>query len=162
MELLYILLLSFNNFFLSLPFSYLGLTKFEPNDVQAYWQPPGYVFGIVWSIMYFLLGLINLKSLILMEIDDDKYFKILTHGVTESFLQTLWLLVTSKFGEKRYNFQYVLGFFVIYNLVDYAWNHRSKFLFRKDKFSFYLYIPYMIWIVFAMILNLQILYKIYI
>ena len=161
MELLYISLLSFSNFLLSLPFTYFGLTKFGPDDITAYWQPPGYVFGIVWSILYTLLGLINLKHFLYLDDNEQLSFNIISQGLAEAFLQAFWLLVTSNFGNGRQNYQYVLGFFVIYRLVDIAWNYRGKLLYRKDRFSFYLYFPYMLWILFAMILNLQILYKIY-
>jgi len=162
MDLLYITLISFSNFFLSLPFTYSGLSSFGPNDIKAFWQPPGYVFGITWSILYLLLGIINLKSFYLSKSNRDIGFNIILQGTVEAFLQTLWLLVTSNFGDGRSNYQYILGFLVIYKLVEYAWNYRGKFLYNKDRISFYLYFPYMLWILFAMILNLQILYKIYI
>jgi len=161
MELLYITLFSFSNFLLSLPFTYFGLSKFGPNDVTAYWQPPGYVFGIVWTILYVLLGLINLKNFLFMSKNEDLNYTIIYQGLAEAILQAFWLLVTSNFGNGRQNYQYVLGFLVIYRLVDIAWNHRGKILYREDRLSFYMYIPYMLWILFAMILNLQILYKIY-
>ena len=161
MELLYILLVSFSNYFLSLPFTIFGLTKFGPNDITAYWQPSGYVFGIVWSIMYLCLGLINFKSFIFAEYNRDLCFSIITQGLIESIIQTLWLLVTSNFNNGRHPLQHFFGFFIIYKLVDLAWNRRGKFLYKFDRVGFYLYLPYMIWIAFAMILNLQILYKIY-
>jgi len=156
------ILLSFSNFFLSLPFTYFGLSTFGPNDITAYWQPPGYIFGIVWSILYVLLGLINLKNFLANDENREINFTIVVQGIGEAFLQTLWLLATSNFSGKRHNFQYVIGFFVIYKLVDFAWNYRSKFLYNYDRISYYMYIPYKLWILFAMILNLQILYKIYI
>lgn len=161
MDIIQTTLFSFSNFFLSLPFTYFGLTKFGPEDVNAYWQPPGYIFGIAWSILYLLLGIINLRSFLIQDNDKNLYFSIITQGFMEAIMQTIWLFVTSNFHGKRYNFQHVIGLFVMYKLVDFAWNFRGKFLFERERISFYLYFPYMLWIAFAFILNGQIVYKIY-
>ena len=56
-----VILMSFSGFLLSLPFTISGLSKFEINEAKADWQPPGFVFGIVWPILYYLLGVLNLK-----------------------------------------------------------------------------------------------------
>ena len=162
MDIVQTILFSFSNFFFSLPFTYFGLSKFGPNDVKAYWQPPGYVFGITWSILYLLLGIINLRSFSLLESNRNIYFASLTQGFAESIMQSIWLLVTSNFNNGRYNFQYVLGILVMFKLVNFAWNFRSKFLYDNDRISFYLYVPYMLWISFAFILNGQIIHKIYV
>ena len=56
--------LIFSNLLLSIPFTYLNLTKFDPSEIKANWQPPGYVFGIVWPILYFIFAIINFKTMI--------------------------------------------------------------------------------------------------
>ena len=48
-------LISASPFLVSVPFTVGGLSKFDGNEEQALWQPPGYVFGIVWPTLYVLL-----------------------------------------------------------------------------------------------------------
>ena len=151
--------ISFSNILLSLPFTYLGLSKFGPNEIKAYWQPPGYIFGIVWTILYFLFGIINLRTFYSTNMLIDVKTSILLQSLSESFLQTLWLLVTSKFGKVRYPIQYYLGFLVMSILVYFAYKVRKPTFNNFDNISYWLYFPYTLWIVFAWILNLQIVYK---
>ena len=47
----------------------------------------------------------------------------------------------------------------MFQLVNFAFQYRLKALLEYDFISFLLYLPYCIWIVFAMILNIQIVYK---
>ena len=39
-------------FLVSTPFTLFDLNRFEETEEKALWQPPGYVFGIVWSYLY--------------------------------------------------------------------------------------------------------------
>ena len=55
--------LIFPNILLSLPITLSGFSKFDPSDIKADWQPPGYVFGIVWPILYLLFGIINIRTM---------------------------------------------------------------------------------------------------
>ena len=48
-------LISASPFLVSLPFTINGASKFEVSEEQALYQPPGYVFGIVWPTLYILL-----------------------------------------------------------------------------------------------------------
>ena len=89
----------------------------------------------------------------------DVKTSILLQSLSESFLQTLWLLVTSKFGKVRYSIQYYLGFLVMSTLVYFSYLVRKPTFNNFDNISYWLYFPYTLWIVFAWILNLQIVYK---
>ena len=150
-----IILFSFSNFFLSLPFSILGLSKFNENEARADWQPPGYVFGIVWPILYYLFGLINLKVLF-SNITSSKKNQILKNSIRESIFQTSWLFVTGNYGNGRLPIQNILGFIIISLLVYYAYIVRLPSLYTLKSNIFYYYIPYCLWIFFALILNFQI------
>ena len=46
--------ISASPFLVSLPFTITDANKFGINEDQALWQPPGYVFGIVWPTLYIL------------------------------------------------------------------------------------------------------------
>ena len=54
----FVLYHSFSIIILSLPFTYFSLTKYDQDEIKADWQPPGFVFGIVWPILYLLLVLL--------------------------------------------------------------------------------------------------------
>ena len=153
------ILLSFSNFFLSLPFTYFGLSKYLPHEVKADWQPPGYVFGIVWPILYLLFGIINLNIINSKSLSSNLKNSLISDAFYESVVQTLWLLVTSNYNSGRYFIQHLLGLFILGYLVKFAYQYRRPALALHDLPSFYLYIPYSLWIVFAFILNLQIVLK---
>ena len=90
-----IFLISFSNIILSLPFTLFGLSKYDPFEIKADWQPPGYVFGIVWPILYILFGIINLRAINLSFENIGKHIiakDIVSTSLVESLLQTLWLV----------------------------------------------------------------------
>jgi translocator protein len=149
---------SFSHFFLSLPFSVLGLTKYNENDIVADWQPPGYVFAIVWPILYLLFGIINLKVEFSSKYSINFKNKVIGESIIESLLQALWLLVTAKIAESRTDLQYQLGFFVMLGLLFYAFKVRANTL-SIDRSLTLLYLPYKLWISFATILSFQQLTK---
>ncbi len=150
---------AFINIFLSLPFTYLGLTKYDMKETKAYWQPPGYVFGIVWPILYTIFGVINLRFIYGKNIDSILRFMIIDQSIKEALIQTLWLTITSNFGNGRTLIQHSLGLIILAYLVYYSHMVRLPTFKKYDKISYYLYIPYSLWIIFAFILNSQIVYK---
>ena len=149
----------FINFFLSIPFTISGSTKYDNNDIKAYSQPPGYIFGIVWSTIYTLFSIINYRIMYSDRMTIPLKKMLINQSITEATLQTTWLLTTMKFTDKRYFLQYIIGLFIMFQLVNFAFQYRLKTLLEYDFISFLLYLPYCIWIVFAMILNIQIVYK---
>ena len=153
--------LIFSNILLSLPFTIFGLSKFNQSEIKAYWQPPGYVFGVVWPILYCLFSVINVRTMISTNLSEGIKELIINQSLKEALLQTLWLAITSNYGTNRKFIQYILGGFVMIYLVYYCYLVRKPMLARTDPTSFYLYLPYTLWIVFASILNMQIVYKFY-
>ena len=153
-----ILLISFLNFILSLPFTIFGFSKFNVNETRANWQPPGYVFGIVWPILYLIFGIINLIIFNSNSLNIDIKNILIRDSIFEALIQTLWLLVTSNFGNGRNLIQYLLGFIIIGYLVYFSFYRRTSFI-NNNKLLLYLYIPYSLWIIFAFILNLQLVIK---
>ena len=152
-------LISFSNVILSLPFTFFGLSKYQPNEIKADWQPPGYVFGIVWPILYLLFGIINLNVVNNKNMNYVIKEGLISDAFYESVVQSTWLLVTSNYNNGRYFIQHLLGLFILAYLVKIAYQYRKPALAKHDLPSFYLYIPYSLWIVFAFILNLQIVLK---
>ena len=154
-----IIIVSFSNIFLSLPFTIFGLSKYDQSEIKADWQPPGYVFGIVWPILYVLFGIINLKAISSSNQNLSMYNiakEIVSASLVESLIQTLWLAVTSNYTGTRTFGQHFFGMIILGYLVYYCYNVRKPMLEKYDTISSYLYFPYTLWIVFAFILNLQI------
>ena len=160
LEQLKILFISFSHFIFSLPFTLSGLSDLGNDKYKADWQPPGYVFGIVWPILYLLFGIINLKSFFSSKISDYYKNKILRESFSESVYQMIWLLISSNFCGKKYKFQYILSFLLITYISKYAFLVRRVTLIKTDRTLYLLYVPYLIWITFANILSYQIFKKV--
>ena len=152
-------IISFPNLFFSLPFTLGGITKFSKNDIKAYWQPPGYIFGIVWSTLYLIFGFINLKTIYSTTLSQYTKNLIIGQSIIEALLQTLWLITTGNYGSGRNITQYICGLIVMIGLLRYTFVVRIPTFKRYDYNSFLLYLPYTLWISFAAILNLQLILK---
>ena len=155
-----VILYSFSNYLFSLPIVYLGLTSFSKDEMKADWQPPGYVFGIVWPILYLLFGIINLRIYYSKYIPYNLKQINLNISFQEAVIQTIWLLVNGKYFSTRYCFQHYLSMIVMLHLLIYAYCLRLPLLYEiKDKTIVMMYIPYILWIGFASILNYQLVRK---
>ena len=69
--------------------------KMTKSGVTVKFRPPGYVFGIVWPILYVLLGFSWINS----GYKQNKYIDALYFGT--SSLLGLWLIVYSCFKSKK-------------------------------------------------------------
>ena len=155
--------LCFSNLILSSLIMQTNLIDFKSSSqVRAYWQPPNYVFGIVWPILYLLFGIINIR------VFSNK--NIIRNSLKESIVQNLWVivtgvdlislgLVTNSNVIATQTIQYIVGLFLLLYLNYMTSNIRTVELNNQDELSYLLYIPYSIWIKFALILNLQIVHK---
>lgn len=108
-------------------------------------SPPGYIFPIVWTILYFLMALAfyriwmngkqgaNIKKCVIL------YF-------IQLFLNFLWSIIFFRFN--------LYGLAFVELLILLAFILLTTFEFYKiDKISAYLMIPYIVWVSFAGILN---------
>tara|TARA_B100000963_G_C22611383_1_gene665033 strand:+ start:288 stop:791 length:504 start_codon:yes stop_codon:yes gene_type:complete len=155
-----VFLFSFSNYLFSIPIVYFGLASYSNNEIRADWQPPGYVFGIVWPILYLLFGIINLRIYYSKKIPIYLKKANLELSFQESILQTVWLLVNGKYGEERHCYQHYFSMIVMLYLLVYAYFLRPVMLYEtNDKSILLMYIPYVLWIGFASILNYQTMKK---
>lgn len=100
---------------------------------------PGWIFPVVWSILYIMMGISSYL------ISDDR--KLLNIYIVSLVMNLLWPIIFFGFKLK------VLGFFWILLLILVVGYMIYRF-YDKNKVSAYLLIPYLLWIIFASILNL--------
>jgi len=112
--------------------------------VQPSFAPPAIVFPIVWTILYTLMGI---SSYIIVKSDNGKKNDALfVYGIqlVINLLWSIWFFV----------FQfYLLSFIWILLLIGFVVVMIKKF-YDINKVSAYLQIPYLLWLIFAAVLNL--------
>ena len=109
---------------------YLLLNKSKLN-------PPGYVFGIVWPILYILM-------MVSAYLTHKKVFPIF---IIQLFFNAAWSWLFFRFQMP------LIALLDIYLLI--AINiYILNLMYKENKLAFFLFIPYVIWISFASYLNL--------
>jgi len=109
---------------------YQSLTKSELN-------PPGYVFGIVWPILYLLMGITAWRT----------FYTIKNLFYIQLFFNAIWSWLF---------FSFHLPVISLVNLLEKIFIN-IKILFmvlKQDKLAAFLYTPYIVWLLFASYLNL--------
>ena len=100
-------------------------------------NPPGYVFGIVWPILYLFMGISAYRSFDLI----SKLFLI------QLFFNTIWSWLFFAYHLP------VIALLDIWLLIFLNVNITIT-LFKTDRISAFLYLPYVVWLGFASYLNL--------
>ena len=100
-------------------------------------NPPGYVFGIVWPILYLLMSISAYRN----------FDSIARLFFIQLFFNTIWSWLF---------FFYQLPFIALLNiwLLIFLNINILIVLAKRDKLSTVLYLPYVIWLLFASYLNL--------
>ena len=109
---------------------YLLLDKSELN-------PPSYIFGVVWPILYILM-------MVSAYLAHKRIFSIF---ITQLFFNAAWSWLFFRFQMP------LIALLDIYLLI--AINiYILNLMYKENKIAFYLFIPYVVWISFASYLNL--------
>ena len=109
---------------------YLLLNKSELN-------PPSYIFGIVWPILYILMMISAFLS----------YQKIFSIFIIQLFFNAAWSWLFFRFQMPLIA---LLDIYLLIALNIYILN----LMYKENKLAFLLFIPYVFWISFASYLNL--------
>lgn len=139
LNIIFPLAIGFIGNFLGNPDSYSIINK-------PFFSPPAIVFPIVWTILYTLMGIS--AYMISTSNDKDKNKAYLIY-VIQLIVNGLWSLF---FFRLRW---YLFAFIWILLLISLVIIMIDKFT-KISKTSGYLQIPYLIWLIFASILNLSI------
>ncbi len=106
-------------------------------------SPPGFIFGIVWTILYILMGIsygiLDTKNLIDEKINKIYYLQLIVN--------LIWPILFFVFKWRLFSAIWIilLVILVIKMIIDF---------YRKNKLSAYLQIPYLLWTIFATYLNI--------
>ena len=130
--------------------SFIGFLTAPFNDyyeiVLPSFAPSGILFPIVWTILYILMGISS--YIVATSNSSNKYDALFIYGIqlVINLFWSVWFFVF-KF--------YLLSFVWILLLIAFVVIMIKKF-YEISKLSAYLQIPYLLWLVFAGILNISI------
>lgn len=108
-------------------------------------SPPGFIFGIVWSILYILMGIsygiLDVKKLVDSKVKNIYY--------TQLIVNLIWPILFFVFKWRLISCIWIilLVILVIYMIITF---------YKKDKLVALLQIPYLLWTLFATYLNIGI------
>lgn len=100
---------------------------------------PAYIFPIVWSILYILMGISSYL------VRDNK--RLMNIYKLNLAINLTWPFIFFTFNFKVLAFFWILALIVIVGIMIYEF-------YKENKLSAYLLIPYILWLIFASILNL--------
>ena len=108
-------------------------------------SPPSYLFPIVWSILYLLIGI---SYYIYRKNNNDNSLTIKLYYI-QLILNYLWSIIffTLKLRTLAVIWIIVLAITIIYLMIRF---------YKEERTSFYLFIPYILWVLFATYLNIGI------
>ncbi len=126
-----------------------SVTTWFPTLEKPFFNPPAYLFAPVWSMLYIFMGVAAGLVWDRIKFDPKEVKTALIFFVIQLILNALWSILF--FGLK--NPLLALIEIVILLLMIYE----TYFKFKKiDKIAGYLFIPYILWVSFATILNASI------
>lgn len=113
--------------------------------IKPVFSPPGILFPIVWTILYILMGvsygILKDKSLTDSEIDTIYYLQL--------FFNFTWSFIFFTFNLRLLAYIWIIILAVLITIMIYRF-------YNKNKIAGLLQIPYLIWVIFASVLNLSI------
>lgn len=112
---------------------------------KPFLNPPGYVFAIVWPILYLMMGL---SFYFIINTDKDNKDAI-NSFILQLLFNFFWPILFFKFDFYLFSSSWLLILVVLIGVTIY------KF-YKINKLSAILLIPYLIWCIFALYLNLSI------
>lgn len=112
---------------------------------KPFLNPPGYVFAIVWPILYLMMGL---SFYFIINTDKDNKDAI-NSFILQLLFNFFWPILFFKFDFYLFSSAWLLILVVLIGVTIY------KF-YKINKLSAILLIPYLIWCIFALYLNLSI------
>ena len=127
--------------------AFLGMSNQEMYGqlVKPVFLPPGWIFPIVWIILFFLMGTAAYRIWIRGKQGENVTRALVLYAI-QLALNFMWTIIFFRF--KLYGLAFIeLMILLVFILI-------TTLEFRKiDKTAAYLMIPYILWVLFAGILN---------
>lgn len=120
-----------------------GMTIFQSTVKQPPLSPPSWLFPIVWTLLYLLMGIASY----LVYTSDCKCKAALSTYAIQLIFNFLWSIVFFHLQWYRFAFVWLLILWLFILLT-------AKLFSQCSKTAGYLLIPYLIWVAFAGYLNL--------
>ncbi len=114
--------------------------------IQPSFAPPSILFPIVWTILYILMGI---SSYIISESNSYLKNEALFIYYVQLVVNLLWSFIFFTLGWYFVAFIWIIFLIVLVILM-------IKRFYSISKFSAFIQIPYLLWLIFASILNLSI------
>ena len=118
------------------------------NLVQPLFSPPGWIFPIVWSILFLLMGIASYR-IYYHGFQNAKVKNSLVFYEIQLAFNFFWTIIFFRLGLRGIAFLWILILLSLIVLVT------VKF-YKIDKIAAYLMTPYILWVSFASILNFSI------
>tara|TARA_B100000287_G_scaffold433812_1_gene496499 strand:+ start:3640 stop:4071 length:432 start_codon:yes stop_codon:yes gene_type:complete len=125
----------------SLSNSYINSDTWYENLVKSPLNPPSYVFGIVWPILYAIMAFVSFKVA-------DKI----------SGLFVMQLIANAAWSWIFFYFHAPFVALIDISILIFLNQQITKILKGESIILFYLYLPYLIWLSFAAFLNASIVF----
>ena len=116
------------------------------NVVKPALSPPDWLFPVVWTILYALMGI---STYLIYEKDKDINKKAFIVYALQLALNFIWPIFF--FGFKAYLFSFIILILLIIFVVT-----MIACFYKENKTAGFLQIPYLLWLVFAAYLNLSV------
>ncbi len=124
-----------------------GVEEFNATAIKPFFMPPGWVFPVAWTILYILMGI----SAYLIDIAPDAKNKKFAQTIyyVQLFFNFCWSFIFFAFGYYLFAFIWIiiLWVLIIATIIEYN---------KIEPKAAYLFIPYLIWVTFASLLNFSI------
>ena len=126
-----------------------AITTWYPTLVKPSFNPPNWIFAPVWSMLYVMMGVAAGLVWDRIDFDKDLVKKALIFFALQLALNALWSFLF--FGLKNpmlAGIEIILLWLMIFETY-------TQFV-KINKIAGYLLIPYLLWVSFAMVLNISI------
>lgn len=120
---------------------YIDSDSWYENLVKSSLNPPSYIFGIVWPILYTIMAFVSFK---------------VANKISELFI--MQLIANAAWSWIFFYFHAPLLALIDISILIFLNQRIMKVLKGESTILFYLYLPYLIWLSFAAFLNASIIF----
>mgnify|MGYP001179776533 CR=1 FL=1 len=115
------------------------------SDYEPFFQPPGWIIGPIWAVLYTCIAL-SFSSTFSKREDLENYWLILFLFIIQLSLNLVW---PSVFNSEQYLLSLIMLIFMIVFTIIYAY-----MIYEVIPNASMLVWPYIVWIIFAAIINI--------